>query len=346
MSLVPGRFKGSDIPLHGHGEQCVCGAGPRPGDLGSPWPDTGQSQSRRGLLIDKLAYLVAVAREESFRRAAEACGVAQPTLSAGIKQLEDELGVLLVRRSSRYIGLTPEGETVLGWAKRLVGDARSMKQALQAMRTGLTGHIRLAVVPTALAMVPVLTGPCLERHPALQFTILSRTSNRVLQMLDDMEVDAGITYLGNEALGRVRTVPLYTERYRLVTRNDGVFADRASVAWAELSTTRLCLLSEDMQNRRIMDSLMRGAGAEPQSALVSDSQITLLAHVLTGRWATVLPERLAETLATGPGLRQIPITTPDATYQVGLVVPNRDPMPMLTAALVTVARQVASERDV
>ena len=101
-------------------------------------------------VIDKLTYLVAVARDQSFRRAAETCGVAQPPLSAGIKQLEDELGVMLVRRSSRFLGLTPEGEKVLDWARRLVGDARAMRQELQGMREGLSGTLRLAVIPTAL----------------------------------------------------------------------------------------------------------------------------------------------------------------------------------------------------
>ncbi len=110
-------------------------------------------------------------------------------------------------------------------------------------------------------MMPMLTGPCLARHPALQFTILSCTSNRLRQMLDDLEVDAGVTYLNNEGLGRVRTVPLYTERYRLVTTEDGAFGDRTSIRWAELGGLRLCLLTPDMQNRRIMDQLMRGAGA-------------------------------------------------------------------------------------
>ena len=80
-------------------------------------------------VIDKLTFFVAVARDRSFRRAAEACGVAQPTLSAGIKQLEDELGVMLIRRSSRYHGLTPEGVRVLDWARRLVGDAGAMRQS-------------------------------------------------------------------------------------------------------------------------------------------------------------------------------------------------------------------------
>ena len=289
-------------------------------------------------MIDKLTYFVTVVREQSFRRAAEACGVAQPTLSAGIKQLEDELGVMLVRRNSRVLGLTLEGERVLEWAKRLVGDARAMRQELQGMRAGLSGHLRIAVVPTALAMMPMLTGPCLERHPALQFTILSCTSNQIRQMLDDFEVDAGVTYLGNEGLGHVRTIPLYTERYRLVTTVDGPFGDRSSVRWAELDGIRLCLLTPDMQNRRIMDQLMRGAGVEPRPALESDSQLTLLAHVLTGRWTTVLPESLAETLAVAPNLRRITLAEPDATNQIGLVLPDRDPMPLLASALLAEAR--------
>ena len=291
-------------------------------------------------MIDKLAYLVAVARDQSFRRAAEACGVAQPTLSAGIKQLEDELGVMLVRRSSRYHGLTPEGERVLDWARRLVGDAAAMRQELRAMRTGLSGHLRIAVVPTALAVVPHLTGPCLARHPALQFTILSCTSDAVLRMLDDLQADAGITYLGNEAVGRVRSVPLYAERYRLVTAADGPLGERGSVTWAELGRVRLCLLTPDMQNRRIMDSLVRGAGAEPRAVLESNSQVTLLAHVLAGGWATVLPEHVADALAAQPRLRRIPITEPDAAYEIGLVLPHRDPLPILSRALMAEARML------
>ncbi len=295
-------------------------------------------------VIDKLTYLVALARDRNFRRAAEACGVAQPTLSAGIKQLEEELGVMLVRRSSRFYGLTLEGEKVLDWARRLVGDAAAMRQELRAMRTGLSGHLRIAVIPTALATVPLLTGPLLARHPALQFTILSHPSVTILQMLDSLEVDAGITYLNNEAVGWVQSIPLYTERYRFVTAADGAFADRTSVTWAELSRVRLCLLTPDMQNRRIMDRLMRGAGAEPRATLESNSQVTLLAHVLTGQWATVLPERVAETLALAPRLRRIPITEPDATYEIGLVLPHREPMPILAAALMAEARLLTRGR--
>jgi DNA-binding transcriptional LysR family regulator len=292
-------------------------------------------------VIDKLTYLVAVARERSFRRAAEACGVAQPSLSAGIKQLEDDLGAMLVRRSSRFLGLTPEGEKVLIWARRLVGDERAMRQELQDMRAGLSGHLRIAVIPTALATVPLLTTPLLQRHPALQFTILSSSSVHILDLLDNLEVDAGITYLNNEALGRVQAVPLYTERYLFVTTDTGIFGDRDHVTWAELGQAPLCLLTPDMQNRRIMDRLMRGAGVEPRATLESNSQLTLLAHVLAGPWASVLPERIADTLALSTRLRCIAITDPDATYEVGVIAPHREPMPTLAAALLAEARLLA-----
>ncbi|TIQ69265.1 MAG: LysR family transcriptional regulator, partial [Mesorhizobium sp.] len=76
-------------------------------------------------MIDKLEFFIALAREEHFGRAAEVCGVTQPTLSAGIKQLEGQLGVMLVLRGSRFQGLTPEGEQVLVWARRIVGDTRT-----------------------------------------------------------------------------------------------------------------------------------------------------------------------------------------------------------------------------
>src|SRR5215212_4544363 len=87
-------------------------------------------------MLDKLEYLMALARERHFGRAAETCGVTQPTLSAGIKQLEETLGVLLVQRGSRFIGFTPEGQRTLDWARRIVGDARAMRQEIAALKHG------------------------------------------------------------------------------------------------------------------------------------------------------------------------------------------------------------------
>jgi DNA-binding transcriptional LysR family regulator len=292
-------------------------------------------------VIDKLEYLMALAREQHFGRAADACGVTQPTLSAGLKQLEATLGVLLVQRGSRFIALTPEGERTLEWARRIVGDTRAMRQEITALRHGLAGRLRIAAVPTALAMVSALTTPFRARHPNVQFTILSRTSIEVLTSLENLEVDAGITYLDNEPLGRVNTVPLYREHYRLLTSADAPLGDRDQVTWAEVARVPLCLLTPDMQNRRIIDGLLRAAGAEPQPMLESNSMIVLFSHVRTGRWASVMPAKLAETLGLTDTIRAVPIVEPEAVHTIGLVVPSREPMTPLNAALVTEARRLA-----
>lgn len=293
-------------------------------------------------VIDKLEFFIALASEKHFGRAAETCGVTQPTLSAGIKQLEGQLGVMLVKRGSRFQGLTPEGEQVLRWARRIVGDSRAMKEEMRAARHGLSGHIRIAAIPTALAMVVRLTTPFRKKHPGVTFSILSRTSIEVLTLLGNLEIDAGITYLDNEPLGRVNTVPLYQERYQLLTAPDAPLGDRDSVTWAEVAQVPLCLLTPDMQNRRIIENLLRNAGGDPQPTLESNSVIVLFAHIRTGRWASVMPAKLAETLGLTDTIRAIPIVGPEAVHTIGLVVPMREPMTPQTAALVAEARRVAA----
>jgi DNA-binding transcriptional LysR family regulator len=292
-------------------------------------------------VLDKLDYLMALARERHFGRAAETCGVSQPTLSAGIKQLEETLGVLLVQRGSRFIGFTPEGERTLDWARRIVGDARAMRQEIKALKHGLAGRLRIAAIPTALAMVASLTTPYRSRHHNVQFTILSKTSIEVLTLLENLEIDAGVTYLDNEPLGRVNSVPLYQERYQLLTAADAPLGNRDQVTWAEVAQVPLCLLTPDMQNRRIIERLLREAGGDPQPTLESNSVVVLFSHVRTGRWASVMPAKLAETLGLTDTIRAIPIVDPEAVHTVGLVVPAREPMTPLNAALVAEARALA-----
>jgi DNA-binding transcriptional LysR family regulator len=290
-------------------------------------------------MIDKLEFLIALARERNFGKAAEQCGVSQPTFSAGIKQLEATLGVLLVQRTSHFIGFTAEGERVLGWARGIVADSRAMRQELRALKHGLVGRLKVAAIPTALAMVSELTTPYRARHPNVTFAILSRTSIEILSMLDNLEVDAGVTYIDNEPLGHKRSVPLYFEQYRLLTSETSPLGDRQSVTWAEVARIPLCLLTPDMQNRRIVDQLLRGAaGGVPEPTLESNSMIVLFSHVRTGRWASVMPQKLADTLGLTEHLRSIPITEPEAVHNVGLVVSEREPMTSLVAALVAEAK--------
>jgi DNA-binding transcriptional LysR family regulator len=294
-------------------------------------------------VIDKLEFLLALAREKHFGRAAEACGVTQPTLSAGVKRLEESFGVLLVVRGSRFQGFTPEGDRVLEWARRIVGDTQAMRQEVHALKQGLAGRLRISAIPTALAMVERLTTPFRTRHPAVQFTVLSRTSADILSDLENLEIDAGLTYLDNEPLGRVSAVPLYRERYRLLVASDGPLADRESVTWADVAQVPLCLLTPDMQNRRILDRLLRETGVEPNITLESDSMVLLYSHVRTGRWASVMPARLAASLGLTESavLRAVPIVGPETSHTVGLVAPAREPMTPLVNALVAEARRVA-----
>jgi DNA-binding transcriptional LysR family regulator len=294
-------------------------------------------------MLDKLEFFIALAKERHFGRAAETLGVTQPTLSAAIKQLEDQLGVMLVLRGSRFQGLTPEGEQVLAWARRIAGDARSMREEMRAARHGLSGRIRIAAIPTALAMVARLTTPFREKHPGVTFSVLSRTSIEVLSLLGNFDIDAGITYLDHEPLGRVTSVPLYSERYQLIIAAGSPLAERKTVRWAHLAQLPLCLLTPDMQNRRIIDQHLAEAGIEVRPTLESNSMIVLFSHIRTGKWASIMPLNLAETFGFDEPIRAIPIVEPDASHLVGLVAARREPHTPLVAALLDEAVALAED---
>lgn len=291
-------------------------------------------------MIDKLDYLLALSREQHFGRAAEACHVTQQTLSAGVKNLENRFGVQLVQRGSRFQGFTPEGQRVLSWARRIVADSRAMQQDVAALRRGLTGHLRIAAIPTALPMVADLTTPYRSRHPDVRLTIASSASTDIVSLLEDLEADAGITYLDNEPLGRVMAVPLYQEEYRLITAADGPCGDCTHVTWAEVGRLPLCLLTPNMQNRRIIDQQIRATGGEPAPTLQSNSMIVLMTHVRTLRWASIMPAALADLLPAQEGLRAIPIIEPTLTHMIGLVALQREPATPLVTSLMAVARQL------
>lgn len=294
-------------------------------------------------MIDKLEMFLALARERHFGRAAEACHVSQPSLSAAIKHLEEHLGVQLVNRGSRFQSLTADGERALEWARRIVADARAMKAEIATARDGLSGTLRIAVIPTATPMVHELTGPFAAQNPGVRFTVLSRTSEEVLSLIDNLEVDVGITYLDNEPLGRVATIPLYVERHRFVTADAALFAGRSAVNWAEAAQLPLCLLTPDMQNRRIINAHFARAGASATAVLESDSVFTLYSHVLGGAWAAIMGEKPAEMFAQSGRVRALPLAEPHIPFTVGLVVLPREPHTALIGAFLRQARNYARQ---
>ena len=303
---------------------------PRSGGSGT---DSGRDQVGDRQILDRLEYLLALARERNFSRAAEACGVTQPSFSAGIRSLEEKLGMPLVLRRSRFQGFTPEGERVLDWARRITGDLHAMRDDINSLKHGLTGCLRIAAIPTALASVAALTTRYKTRHPLVRFSVLACTSDELLQRLYNQEIEAGITYLNNEPFGKLRAIPLYDEHYVLLTAADGTLGERAHISWAEIGALPLCLLTPDMQNRRIINRLLANAGRMVEPVLESNSILTLVSHVLTGHWACVLPEKLAAIFSQTAGLRALRIAGSGETLKVGLVLLDRAPLSPLTEAL-------------
>jgi DNA-binding transcriptional LysR family regulator len=295
------------------------------------------------VLIRQLEYLVALSREGHFRRAAAACDVSQPALSAGIRKLEQDVGFPIVRRGQRYEGLTPEGERVLDWGQKILADVDGFRGTIDAMREGLTGRLRIGAIPTALGSVAFLTRPLCAAQPGITVEALSLTSRQIERGLHDFELELGLTYLDSEPLQGVRTLPLYRERYVLLTPARGPLGDQASVGWAEAAAMPLCLLTEDMQNRRIVNALFAEAGVEPRPTIETNSVSTLYSHVRDGTWSSVVAQPWLQVFGVPEGLRAIPLVAPEATRGIGLVWLDRDPEPLLAVAMLNIARMLDLE---
>ena len=128
------------------------------------------------MILRHLEFLTALARERHFARAAVFCKVTQSTLSAGIKQMEESLGVLPVERGQRFLGLTPEGERVLEWAQPVITDYEGLQQSLTETRRSLIGHLKIGAIPVTPPIVSLLTTPFNKRHPHTTVIIRSLTS--------------------------------------------------------------------------------------------------------------------------------------------------------------------------
>jgi DNA-binding transcriptional LysR family regulator len=285
--------------------------------------------------IRQLQYLVALAREKHFTRAANACNVTQPTLSGRLRQLELELGVPMIERGQRYQGLTQEGERVLKWAQLILNNWTSMHQELAHLATsdfGLTGRLALGAIPSALPMLPYLTRNVRRLHPHIDFSIMSLPSEEILRGIESYAIDAGITYLDNEPINGLVATPLYTERYCLFLPEGHPLGKRAFVTWKEAAQLPLGLLTTNMQNRRIIDRAFRAADCHPEPALETNSVINLYSNVRLMGLASIMPHYLLSILGKDPDLSAIPLKEPEIAHSVGLVMPDRNPIaPLLRA---------------
>jgi DNA-binding transcriptional LysR family regulator len=292
------------------------------------------------MLLRHLEYLVAIAREQHFARAAATCSVTQPTLSAGLKQLEEQIGVLLVRRGQRFEGFTPEGERVLAWARRIVLECEALKQEASRMRGELSGELRIGAVPTALPMLPILLSAFAAAHPSVTLSLRSCPSDEIQRGLEEHELEAGVTYLDNEPLSQVRTRTLFTERYLLLLPGEHEAARGAEIRWADVPDLRYCLLSPHMQNRRIIDEQLQAAGASISVIAETDSMAALVPLLHTGQWASIVPQSVLALLPVDGRLASVRLVDPALEHALGLAVPARDPLTPTAQALFDLASEL------
>ncbi|QGZ65222.1 LysR family transcriptional regulator [Paraburkholderia acidisoli] len=285
------------------------------------------------MFIRQLNYLVTLAREQHFARAAEVCNVSQPALSSAIRSLENELGLVIVRRGRRFLGFTEEGERVLGWARQTLATLEHMRQDASAARVQLAGTLRIGVIPTTMPVVSLLLASCRAEHAGIRYSLRSLSSDAILRQLDDFELDLGFTYLDHDVQAGFAVSPLYRERYILVSPAQGDAGARAGLdRWDAMGGLELCLLDASMQNRQVINAAFRRAGVQPTVIAEADSLLTLLATVQHVQVHSVLPHSLLS-VVHGSGPFAATLLKPELTREIGLIARNAPVMPPLVAAL-------------
>lgn len=286
-----------------------------------------------------LEYFLALEKEGHFARAAARCNVSQPTLSAAVATLEGQLGKRLIDRGRKFVGLTPEGEAILPWARQLVAAAEALEKAAETARGPLTGELRLGSIPAAMPVVGCLAEAMVLRHPNLDISVRSLTSRQIERDLAAYELDAGVTYLDFEPPAHALAVPLYVERAMLVSAADGVpIPERLD--WADVAALPLCLLHQGMQNRRILDAKMAERGFALRPKVTADSYIALLGLVQQGRLCSLIPDSHTALLEGLSWARTRALPDQGEGSRVGVIVSDKAPMGPQAQAVLSVSREL------
>jgi DNA-binding transcriptional LysR family regulator len=280
--------------------------------------------------IRQLEYLDALARLRNFRRAAEECNASQPAVSVAIAKLEKELGVELVHRDRREAVLTEPGESLVRWAREALASLRGLSAEAGFFAGALSGRLRLGVIPTALPTIAKVTKGLLTAHPGVRLEVRSLSSDKIFDELAAFRIDAGLTYLDNEPVGAVATTPVYTERYVFLAAEE---SPRKSIRWRDLDGGPLCLLTPDMQNRRIIDEVLERSGARVDAVVETDSISALISYVRAG-WPSVVSDSWVDLYGIPEGMSAVPLVGPRISHSVGLVTRVTELPPPLVKALV------------
>ncbi|HVV81643.1 MAG TPA: LysR substrate-binding domain-containing protein, partial [Kofleriaceae bacterium] len=252
------------------------------------------------LTLRQLEYVVAIADHASFSRAAEACAVTQPALSAQIAQLEDTLGVQIFERDRRKVLVTPAGSEIVARARATLGAAGDVVDAAHSSAQPLTGPLRLGVIPTiAPFLLPAVLPAVREAYPKLRLVLREDQTARLLHQLDEGKLDAAVLAL--PVPGDLAAVRLYREEFALAVPRTHRLARRAIVRPADLDDEPLLLLDDGHCLRDQALAVCESAGAREQGELRATSLVTLVQMVASGLGVTLIPAMAAHALAPRGG---------------------------------------------
>ena len=280
---------------------------------------------------------MALGKEGHFARAAAACHVSQPTLSAAIQQLEAELGVPIVQRGQRFQGLTKEGRLVMEAAQRMAGERDRLRQQLRGERGG-SGTLRIGVLGSTIPLLKTLILPFSERFPEVNLNVVLQSPFDVQQAFEAASTDVAITYLDPGLRRYSRTQVLYTEQYDLLIRKGSRFSGQKSVAWEDLTRLSLCLLTPDSPIFGKAESEILAKILTKTPHIVTNAIWLVIDHVRTGKWASVLPRPVRIMASDDPELESIPLPTVGKPGSVAIAISKREPVSPFAESFFELAR--------
>jgi LysR family hydrogen peroxide-inducible transcriptional activator len=288
------------------------------------------------MTLTELRYIVAVAREHHFGRAAEACFVSQPTLSVAVKKLEEELGVTLFERGPAEVTVTPAGQRIVEQAQRVLEESARIKEIAAAGRDPLAGPVRLGAIYTiGPYLLPKLIPLLRKSAPAMQLHIQENFTHRLAEMLKSGEVDVILIALPFDEPG-IATQAVYDEAFVIAVPKGHPWEGRKRVSSEELARESLLLLGEGHCFRdQVLDicHTVRSKDRSPIARTVEGGSLeTIRQMVAGGVGITVLPG----TSVSGSGtdlVRVVPFSKPVPTRRVGLAWRRSFPRPEAIEAL-------------
>ena len=275
------------------------------------------------MTLTELKYIVAVAREKHFGHAAEACFVAQPTLSVAIKKLEDELGVVIFERGGTEISMTPLGAQIVAQAERVLEQTAAIKEIAKQNKDPLAGPLRLGVIYTiAPYLLPPLVKTMIERVPQMPLVLQENFTVRLIELLRQGELDAAIMALPFADQGLV-VQPLYDEPFVVALPKQHAWADRASIRAEELKSETMLLLGNGHcfrdQVLEVCPEMSRfSTTGDGIARTFEGSSLETIRHmVASGIGITVLPKASVPDMQSKDGmLRYVPFAPPSPSRRV------------------------------